>query len=124
MAVTVADVKRVYGQTSRSDADIQAFINTAALIVSEQLTSSSLSLARKDQITIYLAAHYMVISDEGGGIKSKKIGDSAETYAVPDKTLGYGSTRFGQQALMLDTTDTLYQVGLKGSMLPAEFEVV
>lgn len=108
MPVTPADVKQIY-ETQKSDTDISAFIDTASLVVSEQLGSSGLSTTRLDKITLYLTAHFLVISEEGGGIRRSRLGEGDESYVVPSGSdaFGYVMTRFGQQALALDTSGKL-----------------
>lgn len=94
----------------KKDACVDSYINTAHLIVTEDLDCTNLSAARKKQIELYLAAHFATISLEKGGIRKKKIGESEEEYITAmSKTsnAGYLSTRFGTQAVALDTCGIL-----------------
>jgi len=98
-------------------------IATANLIVEEDLVGSGLSEARLTQIEIFLAAHFATLAKEGGGIVRTSAGESAETYrTVKEAYQGLTSTRFGQQAIALDTTGTLVSQGSGG--MKAEFRVV
>lgn len=120
MAVTDADVKAII-DTSR---DTSSFIDTAQLFVDEELASSGLSIDRQDQIVLYLAAHFVCITEEFGGLRRSKLGDADESYRVPDaKEQGFSTTRYGQQAMILDTTGTLATLTTNGG-LKSLFEVL
>lgn len=128
MAITCHDVKMVYGPTTEaSDAEIQAHIDTANMIVSENLAGSGLSEVRLDKIRAYLAAHYLFLSKSGGseGLKKSKIGESEEQYFSPKELdgTGFASTAFGSMALVLDTSGLLGQT-LTASKPQAQFRVV
>lgn len=104
MSIVDADVKKII-DTNR---DTTTFIATAQLVVDEELLGKGLTTLRLDQIVLYLAAHFTAITEENGGLHRKRMGESDETYKVPgDKDTGLEFTRFGQQALILDTTGTL-----------------
>lgn len=100
--VTDTEVKQIIDTTR----DTSPFIDVATLIVDEQLANSGLSVARFKQIELYLAAHFVAISEEKGNLKRSRIGDASEEY---DNKSGVGLelTRYGQQALALDTSGTL-----------------
>lgn len=123
MSVTTADVQKIYPTTS----DLSGFLATAQLIVTEQLSNltPALSSAMLDQITIYLTAHFAVIGLDKGGLRREKLGDSDESYRVPgDNDIGFRSTMYGQQAMLLDTSGTLAAMGAKAATLPGLFEIV
>jgi len=86
--------------------DLIPFIETANLIVDEDLANSGLSESRKKQVELYLAAHFAALSEEGGGLTYEKLGDAAITRA---DHFGQGllQTRYGQMAVSLDTSGTL-----------------
>ncbi len=117
--VTDSEVKTVI-DTSR---DTTPFITVADLLVTEELSDKGLSDARLKQIELYLAAHFTAITTEKGGLVYQKMGDSEEQYDFKSGT-GYGLnlTRFGQQAMQLDTSGTLR--GLISSKLPGQFRVL
>ncbi len=103
--------------------DWTPFITTANLIVSEELSGLGHSSDRLTQIEIYLAAHFATLSKNGGGIVRETIGQSATTYRTPsEKLLGFNATVFGQQALALESTGKLLNIGT--GTLKAEFYVV
>lgn len=119
--VSAATVKEVV-RTSLTDAVLDSnHIDTANVFVTTHLASSGLSDEILEKIELYLAAHYVALTEEGGAITRSKLGDADESYA---NIYGQGlqGTRFGQQALALDTTGTLTRVAQTG--LKAEFRVV
>lgn len=135
MAVTIDDVKAVFPPLSGSPTDDQytAALETAQLIADEQLktsTTCTMSDARIDKITVYLAAHFLEATKNAGealpagGLKRSKLGEADESYAIPDSTLtGYQSTRWGQLALALDTCGIL-AASMSNNGLKAQFRVV
>jgi len=109
-----------------TDADVRAivdlpaslstttFIATAVLLVNEELAGANLSQGRLDQIQLYLAAHFATITSERGGLTSQKVGPSEDKYAPSSRdlpTAGIGSTRYGQQAVSLDSSGRLASLG-------------
>jgi hypothetical protein len=120
MTVTTADITAVI-DTNRN---VQPFLDTASLIVSEDLQGKGLSSSRLDEITIYLAAHFVAITEEKGGLRREKTGDAEDAYVTPTKVdSGLAMTRYGQQALILDSSGTLAKISA-GSKLAARFEVL
>lgn len=123
MTVSAADVLKIY--PTAGSADLSGFLATAQVITDEYLTDVGLSIELLDQVTIYLAAHFAVLGLENGGLQRDKMGEADQSYKTPgDKDLGFKSTRFGQMALILDTSGTLANIGAAGSSLSAVFEVV
>lgn len=120
MAVTDADVKAVINTSSNT----ASMIATAEVIVSEVLQGKGLSADLLKQITIYLAAHFVCLKDEYGGLRRSKMGEADESYRVPgDKDTGLAATRYGQQAMMLDVSGSLAAVSANKG-LKAGFEIV
>lgn len=119
--VTPIEVQQLYNVTHAND--LLPFIETAALVVTEELAGSGLSAARLKQIELYLAAHFATVTLERGGLKRRKIGDSEDEYKVVDSSdKGIASTRFGQQAIVLDSSGILG--ALTVSIVKARFRVV
>lgn len=102
--VTVAEVKAIIDV--EDDRDVSPFIELATLLVDENLASAGLSAARLKQIELYLSAHYTAVTVERGALSVSKLGDALETYKG-DYTQGLNLTRYGQQAITLDTSGTL-----------------
>jgi hypothetical protein len=118
-----------------TDADVRAYVEmesststapyiTSASVVSDTyLAGKGLSELILTQIEIFLAAHFAVLAVERGGIQRDTQGDAAQTYqSISEKLSGFMLTRFGQQAVALDSTKTL--VGVGGVKLSATFRVV
>lgn len=120
MAITEADVRKVAGTTL----DCSIFLTTAQTVYTNQLGDEGLDSAIADAITLYLAAHFAVLTTESGGLRRSKLSEADETYRIPgEKDVGLAFTRFGQQAMLLDPTGIL--AGLSANKgLRALFEVV
>ncbi len=105
--VTVDEVKGLI----KTNFEVDQFIATASLIIDESLVGQGLSVARLKTIELWLSAHFVAVAEERGALKQSKKGDSAETY---DLVVGKGlnMTRFGQQAIALDTTGALAESAL------------
>ena len=94
--------------------DTSSFISTAILLTDEVLANKGLSTNRLDVIKLYLAAHFAIITVERGGLIESRVGESSDRYAKPTtkiETGGIGSTRYGQQAIALDSSGTLAVLG-------------
>jgi len=107
MAVTDTEVKQIF----ITELDTTPFINAAGLIVGEELAGSDLSAARLELIQLYLAAHFAAITDQSGGLTMSKVGEVSENYipisSYREPLQGFRMTRYGQQAMVMDTTGTL-----------------
>lgn len=120
MTVTTDDVKKIYP----TESDLSGFLRTANLVVTTQLSGKGLDSSVTDEITIYLTAHFATIGLDKGGLRRQRLGDGDESYKTPgDKDLGFKSTLYGQQAMLLDTTGTLASMGASAQSLPALFTV-
>jgi hypothetical protein len=100
--------------TELTDSQINAFANTAHLVVQENLASKGLSEARLKQIELYLAAHFLSMRDQRK--KQVKAGDVAITYQGETST-GLQATLYGQQAMMLDPSGTLASLSQRKATL-------
>lgn len=120
MAVTTDQVQKVADTTS----DVSLFLTTAESIVGANLSGTTLDSSELDMITLYLAAHLVVLTEEKGGQRRIKIGESDESFRTPgEKDTGLSQTRFGQMAMMLDSSGTLASMS-SNKGLRAQFEVV
>jgi hypothetical protein len=90
-------------------ASLTPFINSANLVVVEQLSGKGLSDARLKLIEAYLAGHYATVSN--GEKTMQKLGDSTESYAKATSGAGFLETALGRQAVTFDTTGTLSEMG-------------
>ena len=110
--VISADLKEIIA-TNKSDSVLDSqFIETANVIVEEHLAASGLSDALLEKIELYLAAHFLALSEERGALISDHHGDATERYANVYSG-GLKSTRFGQTAIALDNTGTLQKFDTK-----------
>lgn len=107
--VTVDEVKEII-ETSLENYEVVPFITVANLIVTDQLSSSSLSDAILKEIERWLSAHFISIRDPR--ITKVVFDDVEETY---QGQTGYGlqSTTYGQQVMLLDSTGTFTNLGKK-----------
>ena len=88
------------------DSDVSMFIESAQLIVSEDLANKGLSDQRLAEIGVYLAAHFGQLALYGGQIRSTSVDGATDKWAGEFKQ-GFTLTAFGQQAMQLDTSKTL-----------------
>lgn len=119
--VTAAEVKVIFPTTDGQD--MASFIASATLLVDEELVGAGLSEARLKQIELYLSAHFASITLERGGLTKQKIDDAEEDYKnIAATSTGLLATRYGQQAVALDTSGALG--GMTKSPVKAQFRVV
>jgi len=102
--VVDGELREICKEIPTSLASVATFISAAHLLVWERLSGKGLSDNRLKLIELYLAAHfaaitYPVASFEAAG----KVQESLQ-YKV-DKGLEF--TKYGQQAMMFDTSGTL-----------------
>lgn len=109
--VTATEVRSI-ANIEDSSYDVTLFIEQANLLVEEELLATGLSEQRLRVIELNLAAHFAILSYEHGGLLSQEVGESKETYkgANADINQRFSTTRFGQQALALDTSGTLQRM--------------
>lgn len=116
--VTDTEVKEII--TVPTSVDLTTFINLANLVVNEQLVGQGLTDDMLTKIELWLSAHYAAQRYERGGLTSNKLGDSSAKYKEPIGS-GLSSTRYGEQAVALDTTGLLATLNKSGT---ARFTVV
>jgi len=107
-----------------ADDAIQGFLDDANLFVSETLVNANFSTARFTAIEKYICCHLMLMLTERGGLTSSQTGEySRDTYVAATfaNEIGFAASRYGQQAIMLDSTGALK--GLSSKKLPAQFGV-
>lgn len=119
--ITEAEVKEIIDTSITSG--LVAFIAAASSIVEDELLGKGLSTTRLKEIERYLAAHFVSIRDTSQGqIVSEKIGDAQINYKQFGEARALNSSRYGQQAMFLDTSGTLASIGKGNSR--AQFKVV
>jgi len=106
--VTGDDVQQIINTTL----DPLPFIEVASALVSDRLSSSGLSETILKEIERWLAAHFLSVRVPMK--KSQSIDGTSETYHVPGVSMkGLESSLYGQQALLLDSSGTLANLGLR-----------
>jgi len=102
--VTQENVRATTGFPNTIDAS--AAIETANVLVDANLLAKGLTEVVLRQIELLLASHFLVLTVEKGALAAETLGQGTDRlhniYAA-----GLKATRFGQQAILLDTTGTL-----------------
>lgn len=124
--VTSTEVKQIL-VTVLTGSQLDPFITAANLIVTEKLGTSGLGDALLKEVERWLSAHFIYVSNPSysstaknarGVVISEKVGDATIEYADISKgvypNLGLLSgTVYGQQAIIIDLTGTLANLGKK-----------
>src|SRR6478609_5982002 len=112
---TPQDVKAII-PTDLSDAEVQVFINDAALLARRCI--ASLDAETQTVIVKYLAAHLIQSAGKSTGegfgnvaVTSMKLGDASETYSRAAAGLNIAGTYYGQQAIQFDPNGCLAKLG-------------
>lgn len=121
--VSAVQVKELI-ETSLDDSVIEtSMIDTASVYIDAHLVPGA---GHSDdilaKIELYLATHFVAISEEKGTLKFSKTGDASEAFSTTGLGEGLNATRFGQIALILDTSGILASKGT--SKLKAEFRII
>ncbi len=111
--LTPADVRILIPATTLSDAAIQSFIDDATVMVGPCTMGIDCTTAKV--IIKYVTAHLIAsLGGSPGGSKAltqRALGDASESYASAVMGSNLAGTSFGQQALMLDSTGCLANLG-------------
>lgn len=104
--------------------DLVPVIQLAANMRAEYLEDKEeLTEGMKDQIELFIAAHFTVNAVHHGGLVRSVMGEAAETYReIHSRESGLYGTIWGQQAIALDSSGTLASIST-GSQR-AEFRVI
>ena len=117
--VTEAEVRAIYDADSALD--YQPFIATASLVVDETLAVlGTVSAIRLQLIELWLSAHFVAIRDPL--FTDIRTGQESLKLQVAKPGDGFEATSYGQQAVRLDPTGTLKQLG--EGVQTASFEVL
>ena len=114
--VTSSEVKVVV--STSIDNVTTPFIDIATLIVDEDLADYGMSADRLTKIELYLAAHFVAMKEERGGLTRTRTGDS-EDYFRAFMGDGLKATRYGQTAMLIDSSGRLSGLGLRKASLEA-----
>ncbi len=105
---TTADLVCKIVQTPLVPVDVEPFVRTANLVVTEHLGTSGLSEETLAEIELWLAAHFVCIHDQ----QLSAIGMGTANYRFNGKTgMGLDFTPYGQHVKFLDTTGVLAGIG-------------
>lgn len=101
--VTVAEVRDIIPNTTLTDAQIQAAIDSATLIIDRIAAGcgSNLSEAELKQAELYLSAHLCATSDQSLAVTEEKFENSSRKVGNQGNGAGYLSTSYGETANML-----------------------
>ncbi len=112
------DAEKVKGilKTSLSDEEINPYIDTANVIVTQVLSGADLGADLLAEIEKWFTAHLIALTRQRQA-QSVKIGDASETYAKLGVRLN--ATTYGQTVAMLDTSGLLGKQGMKKVMFEA-----
>ena len=110
--VTDTEVKQII----ETDLDVNPFINTATIIVDEDLVDQGFSAVRLREIELYLAAHFTTLRERQ--LESEEFGDAKDEF-LGKVGKGLDASIYGQQAKSLDTSGILTDQG----KAKARFEV-
>ncbi len=108
--VSVEEVKRIIS-TTIEDSSVYEHTVVASRLVDDLLTGKGMSAGRLRDIELYFSAHLVAVRDqEAGQVVSRDVGGTAAEYGG-DLGQALSFTRYGQQAMVLDTSGTLSTVG-------------
>lgn len=109
MLVTTQELREFIPDTlGQGTEDGRPFIRVAHILVTDRLVGKGLSDDMLKTLELFLAAHFAVMSLEHGGLTLRKIMDTQEEYQqLSSSGFGLSSTRYGQQAIAMDSTNTL-----------------
>jgi hypothetical protein len=97
-----------------TDADVDAAIETANLVVTEELGDAGLSDDRLTAIEKYLAAHLITVTDP----REAQVGLGASSFRFDGQTgMNLDGSRFGQTVKFLDSSGILAGLGKQRATL-------
>lgn len=106
--ITAADVRGVFARIPDA-LDVSPMIDAATTLVTDNLVGKGMSDATLTLITKYIAAHFTLISLYSEP-KYEEIERTRNEYNFKPGQ-GLASTRFGQQAIFIDTSGVLALMG-------------
>ncbi len=107
--VNATEVKELIN-TDLADAVVGSFIGVASRLVDRLLVGKGLDDLTLSDIELYLSAHFVGMRDQDEGMTQEtKTGEANSRYAG-FYSKGFELTRYGQMAIMLDTTGILSTV--------------
>lgn len=118
---STSSVKNIFN-TDLTDSQLQEFIDDASALVDSYLSGQGLSTSLLTRIEKYLAAHLASVRDPL--TVREQVGDANATFEARARSVGVGTrglslTFYGQQALSMDTTGRLQNVGKQRAFVKA-----
>ncbi len=110
--ITDADVEQIYDVDS--SIDLTAFITAGHIIVEKNLLGKGIDEDCLFEIERWLSAHMVAISNIAPITARERAGSVEEAFQYK-LGLNLQVTMYGQQAIMLDPTGTLFKLSKKGS---------
>jgi hypothetical protein len=107
VAVVIADVLAMIPEYDVTKDYSWALSDANALMSAAFAANPSIPTAQQDLVIKYLAAHFVLLEVERGGLVRNRVGDADVSYTGDRAVTGFMLTRYGQQAVMFDTTRTL-----------------
>lgn len=109
---TVASVRAII-DTKLTDEQLESVIDDAVLFAEGCPMVATYDEARQRAIIKWLTAHMIASTNAtgGGALTSKSLGDASESYARPTLGVGLSGTTYGQQAIALDPSGCLANLG-------------
>lgn len=117
MRTTYEEVKAILDNTELTKNQIEAYIVSSNIMVTEVMGTSETSDILKE-IERWLTAHMIASTKERQEIKAEA-GGAAITYSDIFKRGGLASTTYGQTVLALDTTGAFANLALKPAYIHA-----
>jgi hypothetical protein len=103
---TEADVKKII-DTELTIEEVTPFLETANVMITQNLSDEGYSDELMKQIETWLAAHFVAIRDPR--VSREKFGDGDQTFHGKSG-MGLAHTPYGQQVMMLDSHGILATV--------------
>lgn len=113
---TYAEVSEII-QTTLTEAQVNAFINSASRLVSATLATAGLASDVLEDIEMWLAAHLLSTRDMRA--QQESLGSYSVTYQG-STGLGLDATFYGQQVKLLDTSGLLANLGKQAASFYAD----
>lgn len=111
LATPTASEVRLTVTTSLTDAAIDQFVGDAVLMAEVCSVIPTFSEAKQKAIIRFLAAHLISMNDASVRKTSESIGDASESFSTPVLGDALRGTTFGQQAIALDSSGCLANIG-------------
>jgi hypothetical protein len=109
VSIASEDIKAMVPEVPSGE-DVSWCIEDARTLMSDAFLAADppVTSARQDLVVKYLAAHFLILKLERGGLLHTTAGGASDSYISGSRSnTGLAMTRYGQQAVALDPTRTL-----------------